>query len=311
MKTITKTIKWTCLYLLFLLTFLLLSCEQPTNTNLDPKDEPNNTPQPYRSTQEDREIYEALLGKWQASQFKNGKYTVDPNGLKIEFKSDCVIIGNITYPINIETDIFRGGENPEIDYSIHQVLNNKDYFFIQVDKSEDIYIDLEYKKDNINIAKQSIIEPIYYIEPLDLYCYYSRIINNTYNCDYFFPPYDFIYTGPSDDSNSENPTNPSEIIGTYRFTTAGDGQINGSITLNEDNSWDFTGKNSAITDRTYSINGNKITFYWTSSGYTTEETFTVTTNGSESVWDNNSNYSNLLATLFTYSTDGKITFTKE
>ena len=307
METITKTIKWTGL---FLLTFLLLSCEQPTNTNLDPKDEPNNTPQPYRSTQEDREIYEALLGKWKTAKYdpnKTPSLFIDPDGVTIEFKSNSVVIDDTPYSINIETDIFRGGEKPGIDYSIHRVINA--YFNIQIDKNEGKYINFDYDKNEIYRAKQSINDD--YIETLDLYCIYSRIINNEYNCDLYVDNSYFIYIGPSDDSNSENPINPSEIIGTYRFTTAGAGQINGSITLNEDNSWDFTGKNSAITDRTYSINGNKITFYWTSSGYTIEETFTVTTNGSESVWDNNSNYSNLLITLFTYSKDGKITFTKE
>ena len=309
MKTITKTIKWTCL---FLLTFLLLSCDQPTNTNLEPTDEPNTDPQPYRSTQEDREIYEALLGKWKTAKYdpnKTPSLFIDPDGVTIEFKSNSVVIDDTPYSINIETDIFRGGEKPGIDYSIHKGLNSKDHFYIQVDKNEGKYIRFDYDKNEIYSAKQSINDD--FIETLDLYCIYSRIINNTYNCDWYVDNSYFIYIGPSDDSNSENPTNPSEIIGTYRFTTAGAGQINGSITLNEDNSWDFTGKDSAITDRTYSINGNKITFYWTSSGYTTEETFTVTANGSESVWDNNSNYSNLLITLFTYSTDGKITFTKE
>jgi len=307
MKTITKTIKWTCL---FLLTFLLLSCEQPTNTNLDPKDEPNNTPQPYRSTQEDRDIYKALEGIWKTSKYdpnKTPSVFIDPDGVTIEFKSNSVVIDGTPYAIDIETDIFRGGEKPGIDYSIHHAINGKDYLNIQIDKNEGKYIRLDYNKNKIYTAKQynKGKRP----ETLFLVCIYSRIINGTYNCDWYVDDSDFIYIGPSDNSNSG--TNPTEIIGTYKFTTATGNQINGSITLNEDNSWDFTGKDSAITDRTYSINGNKITFYWTSAEYTTEETFTVTTNGSESVWDNNSYYSNLLATLFTYSTDGKITFTKD
>jgi hypothetical protein len=136
MKTITKTIKWTGL---FLLTFLLLSCEQPTNTNLDLKDEPNNTPQPYRSTQEDREIYEALLGKWKTAKYdpnKTPSLFIDPDGVTIEFKSDSVVIDDIPYAIDIETDIFRGGENPEIDYSIRPLLTSKEDLCIQIDKNE-------------------------------------------------------------------------------------------------------------------------------------------------------------------------------
>lgn len=301
METIKTIIKWTGLFLLtfllFLLTVLLLSCEQPTNTNLDPKDEPNNTPQPYRSTQEDREIYEALLGKWQASQFDNNKFTVDPNGPKIEFKSDCVIIENITYPINIETDIFQGTKKPGIDYSIHQALNSKDYFFIQVDKSEDMYIELKYKKNNINTAKQSINGN--YIEPLYLACFYSRImLNNTYNCADFFPDDSFIYIGPGDSSNSG--TNPTEIIGTYRFTTATGTQSNGSITLNEDKTWTYKRDNgvASITNLTYTTSSNTVTMKWVSNGMDLEETYTLTTDGADVTWTTSNQTSNLFLTLF-------------
>ena len=115
-------------YSLFLLTFLLLSCEQPF-TLLE-----------HTTNTKERYLYTLLEGSW-ISAYNNGiEYEKMEAGHTLIISEDSVIHNGITYQIDIKHDFFYTGEflgdfyfnytlNPVISYNdeqeIQKITQNK------------------------------------------------------------------------------------------------------------------------------------------------------------------------------------------
>ncbi|MBR4260560.1 MAG: hypothetical protein IKQ33_01210 [Clostridia bacterium] len=100
-------------------------------------------------------------------------------------------------------------------------------------------------------------------------------------------------------NSGNNGSSLTDVTGTYSFNDAsGSGQVNGNIVLNDDGTWDSnsTKLTSAISNKNYTVNGNKITFNWTANGMSVSTEVTVTDNGSSLTFE--ANNVNLFSMLF-------------
>lgn len=107
----------------------------------------------------------------------------------------------------------------------------------------------------------------------------------------------YEYKGPYNASGSGSSF--GDVTGTYSFNGAsGSGQVNANIVLNNDGTWNSnsTKLTSAITGKTYTVSGNKITFNWTARGNSVSTEVTVTDNGNSYTFD--ANNVNLFSMLF-------------
>ena len=121
--------------------------------------------------------------------------------------------------------------------------------------------------------------------------YYSFTGSNYTECEIY--EYKGVYNSGSGNSSL------TDVTGTYSFNDAsGSGQVNGNIVLNDDGTWDSnsTKLTSAISNKNYTVNGNKITFNWTANGMSVSTEVTVTDNGSSLTFE--ANNVNLFSMLF-------------
>lgn len=77
--------------------------------------------------------------------------------------------------------------------------------------------------------------------------------------------------------------------GEYRFDSATGSQMNGSITLNDNGTWSYSGSkiNVPANGGTYTVNGSEVTFSWVANNYDVSVTVTITSNNSSSTWSSN------------------------
>ena len=121
--------------------------------------------------------------------------------------------------------------------------------------------------------------------------YYTFTGSNYTECEIY--EYKGIYNSGSGNSSL------TDITGAYSFNDASSsGQVNGNIVLNDGGTWDSnsTKLTSAISNKTYTVNGNKITFTWTANGMSVSTEVTVTDNGSSLTFE--ANNVNLFSMLF-------------
>ena len=121
--------------------------------------------------------------------------------------------------------------------------------------------------------------------------FYSFTGSNFKECENY--EYKGVYNSGSSSSSL------TDVTGTYIFNDAsGSGQVNGNIVLNDDGTWDSnsTKLTSAISNKNYTVNGNKITFNWTANGMSVSTEVTVTDSGSSLTFE--ANNVNLFSMLF-------------
>ena len=242
----SKTLVFSLLAATF--SFSLVACTQPYES-LEPAEPVEEGP-----TEE-----ELLLAALKAEYAKvSGKtYEIQQEwdlgtgiGLKVgdrfSFTDTKVIIGDKEYAINLDTDLEVCGRT--VGGELADLCINLDGIVYRVTTS---WVDEDY--DSILIS---------------IYGAYAN--------------YEGHLVDPSSESSGSE---ASELEGTYSFNTAFGSQVAGSITLNSDLTWSYSGPKSTLTPTTYSVNGDKLTLNWSSNTYgnTYErtDTLTVEINGEE------------------------------
>ena len=224
-------------------------------------------------------LYKKYLGTWDAEDY--GYVTGEINiGIEcyytIILAEDSVALDGQKFDFNPKTDVLFDEDMPS-EYVLQPGTTT---FYLNVNNNYyRVY-------DNLD---GSVCFCFYYISPVDDALSYS--------------PHDYLKKESSSGSDSGE---TSSLEGTYAFETASGSQRNGTLLL-EDGNWSWSGSgNPAATSGTYSVNGNKITFNWTSYGYDVSETITVTTSGNTSTWT--SDGVTFFSMLFNV-VDSEITFT--
>ena len=263
--------------LVCLLCFCLLSCGDLSNTDL-PKDPVCSSCGTQVSNENELcvectklNLYKKFLGVWDAIDplsvtdeiFKYGRecyYTV-------VFEENSISFDDKKFNFNPKLDIFLEDEVPEpfrlSGKTFYLRVNNRWYPVFHNDYSQDGY-DFFYPDNSIKIS----------------YWFIDFDNGGIDNCLYTT----YIRRDDSISNDNENTNNSTLIDGNYNFENANGSQRNGTLLL-ENGNWSWSGSgNPAATSGTYSVDGNKITFNWSSYGYDVSETITVTTSGNISTW---------------------------
>ena len=251
-----------------LISFVLatfVSCKDPNNSK--PVDTPSNTQEiEDPSITRAKLRYKSLIGK---EFYDDHRFEQDCYFDTVAFTDNAIIIDNNSYDlVFISYKAFESlgfYENSENCIYLQTPLNS---FAIQYHENND---------DDI------------FDDDVDLN-YLDYTITGRYRDT-------FYYKGAYNAGN--NGTSIEDLTGTYSYNGAnGSGQVNGNIILNDDGTWDSnsTKLTSAISNKNYTVNGNKITFNWTANGMSVSTEVTVTDNGSSLTFE--ANNVNLFSMLF-------------
>ena len=228
---------------------------------------------------EKKAVYAKFSGTTWEVTYKDW-YTAPLNiGDKIVFTDTSVTIAETKYTINLDTDLYYGSELNDdeiITASLDEIIyvkNNSLEFILSVD--EDYHAGSKYGFG------------MFYDTP-------TQEPNGTV--------YDSWAVTIESVSSLSGSSVDSSLLGTYTFNNATEIQSNGSITLNSDNSWSYSGTKSTAVAKSWSVSGSSLTLNWTSNGYDISETFTVSVSGNTATWTStNTGVSTWFQYLFGYT----------
>lgn len=235
------------LALLIILLAFLIGCADTNNNNVSqPQQQTPGQTTNTDTTAQKIALYSRIIGTYK--QDVDPRFNNNPNIFK--FQMDSITFNGVKYPFNPLTDLQITERPPELSYLPEQFtlrFNNTDY---PVQFSTPVYE----PEEKINIIVK------------DDYQGYSRV---------------------TDGSGSDIPSGDLDfsLTGDWNYTITNMGSTTPTkLTINDDNSFTFN-KNNAITNGTYTLTGNKITFdYQTTQGSTQvkiSDTFTVSGDESE------------------------------
>ena len=280
------------LCLSFMLIFTFMACgDADMNKDLNGDDSGNDN-----TATKKLELYNKVIGTWNATDtdltFGDLEYGVK---LKVQFTSNSIIFDDDSYDFNPATGVFYPEEVPESYYregkTFYFYVNNKYHSVIlNSDNSIDISFFGEYIKDNGELA-----------------------VGGGWK--------NYIKEG-SNSSGSGTGSLDFSLVGEWSYQI--NGNINTSLTINSDNTFDFVGGGSTSYSGSYSLSGNKITFEFDQnasmnikdtfvvSGSDTEMTLTLeksvsTYNGQENV---STSMSSLLQIFYNIITSTSVTLSK-
>jgi hypothetical protein len=217
--------------------------------------------------------------------------------LKVQFSSNSIVLDDESFNFNPATGVFYPEEVPELYYrngkTFYFVINEKYYSIIlHDDGSIDVSFFREYTKENGDLG-----------------------VTGSWK--------NYIKEGGNNSGSGSG-------IGALDFSLVGEwsyqinGNVNTSLTINNDNTFDFVGGGSTSYSGSYSLSGNKITFEFDQnasmnikdtfvvSGSDTEMTLTLeksvsTYNGQENV---STSMSSLLQIFYNIITSTSVTLSK-
>ena len=231
------------LFLLSIIALCVIGCANPANnSNGDDKNKPVDT------TELKMALYNKILGTWKLEEGDRPDSGYDT----IVFSSDSITLNGEKKSFDPNTNLFFADEVPE--------EKNLSSFGIGT-----IYIDVD------GLTCIEFNSSLNTIESLTLY----KLVYLGGKWTAF--PDDFVrVSGGSPDSGSDEGLDFS-VVGDWSYTIAA-GNTKTTFSIEDDGTFSFK-KNSDVTNGTYSLSGNKITFKFTKDVVKTEDTFIIS--GSE------------------------------
>lgn len=197
-------------------------------------------------------LYSKVLGTWE--NYDVSYAPIINKADVVIFANDSISLDDKKYDFNPLTDIYFEEEVPED----RRWLGESFYFYIN-DKYYSVILDDANPTDWVKEGELRISFP--FIEE-----------SGTWNS----VPFDFTKVSSGD---IENPGTDLDIsvVGDWKYTISA-GNTKTTFSINNDGTFTFS-KNSDVTNGTYSLNGNKVTFSFEKGGQEIEDTFTIS--GSE------------------------------
>ena len=240
-------------------------------------------------------LYNKVIGTWNATNAEIcGLCNVANTKFKVEFTSNSIIFDDESYDFNPATGVFYPEEVPEKWFR-----EGKNFYFYVNDKYHSIVFN---DNDSIGIS----------------FYFYVNDDGDTLG-DF----HNYIKEGGNNSgSGSGTGSLDFSLVGEWSYQI--NGNVNTSLTINSDNTFDFIGGGSTSYSGTYSLSGNKITFEFDQnasmnikdtfvvSGSDTEMTLTLeksvsTYNGQENV---STSMSSLLQIFYNIITSTSVTLSK-
>lgn len=200
-------------------------------------------------------LYSKVLGTWE--NYDNGNSAIITNKADVViFANDSISFDDRKYDFNPLTDIYFEEEVPED----RRWQGESFYFYIKDnDKYYSVILDDANSKDWIKEGELGITFP--YIKE-----------SGTWNAFTF----DFTKVSSGDIDNPGTDLDFS-VVGDWKYTISA-GNTKTTFSINNDGTFTFK-KNNDVTNGSYSLNGNKVTFSFEKGGQEIEDTFTIS--GSE------------------------------
>lgn len=243
-------------------------------------------------------LYNKVIGTWNATDDYLSLPMIE-NGvkLKVQFSSNSIVLDDESFDFNPATGVFYPEEVPELYYrngkTFYFVINEKYYSIIlHDDGSIDVSFFREYTKENGDLG-----------------------VTGSWK--------NYIKEG-GNNSGSDSGTGSLDfsLVGEWSYQI--NGNVNTSLTINSDNTFEFIGGGATSYSGSYSLSGNKITFEFDQnasmnikdtfvvSGSDTEMTLTLeksvsTYNGQENV---STSMSSLLQIFYNIITSTSVTLSK-
>lgn len=243
-------------------------------------------------------LYNKVIGTWNATDTEltpgNLKYDVK---LKVQFTSTSILFDDVAYDFNPATGVFYPDEVPESYYR-----EGRTFYFVVNDKYHSVILN---EDGSINIS----FFGEYSIENGDL------AIGGSWKT--------YIKEGGANNGSSSGTGSLDfSLVGEWSYQI--NGNVNTSLTINSDNTFEFVGGGATSYSGSYSLSGNKITFEFDQnasmnikdtfvvSGSDTEITLTLeksvsTYNGQENV---STSMSSLLQIFYNIITSTSVTLSK-
>ena len=198
-------------------------------------------------------LYNKILGSWkhryaELEGASNSYYN-------IVFALDSITFDGVTYPFDLNTNfLLKDVEEDKIPKE-KRMSYSKLLAYINIDGLSTIYFDT-----SLNTVSEIKFNKILYSE-----------IDNRYDSapDYF--------VRVSDNNGGSVGTLDFSVVGDWKYTISA-GNTKTTFSINNDGTFTFK-KNSDVTNGSYSLNGNKVTFSFEKGGQEIEDTFTIS--GSE------------------------------
>ena len=197
-------------------------------------------------------LYNKILGSWkhryaELEGASNSYYN-------IVFALDSITFDGVTYPFDLNTNFFlKDVEEDKIPEEKRSHL--KLLAYINIDGLSLIDFDT-----SLNTVSEIRLNKIVYFE-----------IDNSYDS---FPDY---FVRVADNNGGSVGTLDFSVVGDWKYTISA-GNTKTTFSINNDGTFTFK-KNSDVTNGSYSLNGNKVTFSFEKGGQEIEDTFTIS--GSE------------------------------
>ena len=225
------------LFLLSIIALCVIGCANPANnSNGDDENKPVDT------TELKMALYEKLLGAWEA---KEDEY----------IKEDWEDYYSVIFSSNSIT----------FDGNVHSFAPSSETLLLE----EEVPEEWRWKGKTLYFYLNSK--------------YYSVIIKDDNNITISYPGYDDYqernnayssnYVKKSNADSGSSDTLDFSVVGDWSYTIAA-GNTKTTFSIEDDGTFSFT-KNSDVTNGTYSLSGNKITFKFTKDVVETEDTFTI------------------------------------
>ena len=198
-------------------------------------------------------LYNKILGSWkhryaELEGASNSYYN-------IVFALDSITFDGVTYPFDLNTNfLLKDVEEDKIPEE-KRMSYSKLLAYINIDGLSTIYFDT-----SLNTVSEIKFNKILYSE-----------IDNRYDSapDYF--------VRVADNNGGSVGTLDFSVVGDWKYTISA-GNTKTTFSINNDGTFTFK-KNSDVTNGSYSLNGNKVTFSFEKGGQEIEDTFTIS--GSE------------------------------
>lgn len=233
------------LFLLSIIAFCVIGCVNPANnSNGDDENKPVDT------TELKIALYNKILGTWELKD-KDILLETDKNSYEtIVFSSDSITLDGKKYSFDLSTDFLLEEEVAE-EKRVNSIA------YINVDSLT--FIDFDTSLSNVDSLE---LGKVFYFE-----------LDNEWTA----LPDDFVrVSGGSSESGSGEGLDFS-VVGDWSYTIAA-GNTKTTFSIEDDGTFSFT-KNSDVTNGTYSLSGNKITFDFEKGGQEITDMFIIS--GSE------------------------------
>ena len=273
------------LFLLSIIALCVIGCANPANnSNGDDENKPVDT------TELKIALYNKILGTWELADGEdNDSYQT------LVFASDSITLDGKKYSFDISTDFLLEAE-------VDEEKRMDSIAYINVDGLT--FIDFDTSLNNVS---NIVIGKVYYE---DLGGFYNAF------------PDDFVRVSGGNSESGSGENLDFSVVGDWSYTIAA-GNTKTTFSIEDDGTFSFT-KNSDVTNGTYSLSGNKITFEFDQnasmnikdtfvvSGSDTEITLTLeksvsTYNGQENV---STSMSSLLQIFYNIITSTSVTLSK-